>query len=81
MKGIQIIGGAAFVEHEGITVRILNGKCTLSPILLPSLEWDLRTEPPHTWDYLWEGDIRALGEDVFAEILRIVNEVKQHLEQ
>jgi hypothetical protein len=81
MKGIQIVGGATFVEHDGITVRLKNGKCELSPVMLPSLEWDLRTEPPHTWDYLLESDIRALGEDVFAEILRIVNEVKQHLEQ
>lgn len=77
MKGIQIIGGAAFVEHEGITVRILNGKCTLSPILLPSLEWDLRTEPPHTWDYLCESDIRALGDGIYDEIIRTVDEVKK----
>ena len=77
MKGIQIIGGAAYVEHEGITVRILNGKCTLSPILLPSLEWDLRTEPPHTWDYLCESDIRALGDEIYDEIIRTVDEVKK----
>ena len=79
MKGIQINGGAAFVELDGITVRIKNGKCELSPIMLPSLEWDLRTEPPHRWDYITEGDVRALGEGVYENILQIVNEVKAHL--
>ena len=77
MKGIVIQGGATFVEQDGVTVRILHGKCELSPVLLGSLEWELRTEPPDTWDYLTESDIRGLGEELFSEIERIVNEVKR----
>ena len=77
MKGIQIIGGAAFVECDGVTVRILNGKCEISPVLLPSLEWELRTEPPHTWDYLCESDIRAMGDAVYTQILNITEKVKK----
>ena len=70
MRGIQLAHGAIFVEKNGVTVRILNGKCELSPIMLPVLEWDLRTEPPDTWDYLTEGDVRGLGEDIYAEIIK-----------
>ena len=51
MKGIKLSHGAAFVEHEGVTVRDnSDGTCELSSRQLPSIEWDLRTEPPHTWD-------------------------------
>ena len=58
MKGIRLKHGVAFVEHEGITVRInADGNCDISPIMLPSLEWDLRTEPPDTWTYILESDI------------------------
>ena len=76
MKGIQINGGAAFVEHNGITVRIKNGKCELSPISFCTLEWDLRTEPPQKWDYLTVSDIKGLGSTVYDDILRMTDEVK-----
>ncbi len=75
MRGIQLTHGATFVERHGVTVRILKGKCELSPILFPSLEWDLRTEPPDTWCYMTEDDIRGLGEEIFSEIVRIAGEV------
>ena len=59
-----------FVEHEGVTVRIrANGECGLSPITFSSLEWDLRTEPPHTWDYVAHSD---LDEDTWRKIEQIV---------
>lgn len=77
MRGIAIQGGATFVEKDSVTVRISHGKCALSPILFGSLEWDLRTEPPDTWDYLTESDIKGLGEELFSEIERIVSEVKR----
>lgn len=75
MRGIRLTHGATFVEHHGVTVRISKGKCELSPVLFPSLEWDLRTEPPDTWEYLTDGDIRGLGEEIFSEIVRIADEV------
>ena len=64
MRGIKLERGATFVEHKGLTVRILrSGKIGVSPIMFAALEWDLRTEPPSTWEYLTEGDIRALIHD------------------
>ena len=77
MRGIRLTHGAIFVEKDGVTVKISRGKCSLSPILFDSLEWDLRTEPPHTWEYMTEGDIRGLGEEIFSEITNITNEVKR----
>ena len=77
MKGIQIHGGALFVEHEGVTVRVrANGQCEVSPVLYMVLEWDLRTEPPDRWDYVTESDIRAMDNDVYGQILAIVSKVR-----
>ena len=58
MRGIRLSHGVSFVEYDGVTVRVnADGTCDLSPIQLPALEWDLRTEPPETWNYLCDRDI------------------------
>ncbi len=76
MRGIRLSHGVTFVEYDGVTVRIsADGKCDLSPIMLPSLEWDLRTEPPETWDYISASDIDAFGEDTRCQIERIVEKI------
>jgi hypothetical protein len=69
MRGIRLAHGVTFVEHEGLTVRISkSGEVDVSPVAFMVLEWDLRTEPPERWEYLSEGDIRALGEEIVARI-------------
>ena len=78
MRGIKLKHGVTFVEVDGVTVRIKSdGACELSPIMLPSLEWDLRTEPPNSWDYVYDSDIKALGEDVLRQIGEIVANVRK----
>ena len=80
MKGIKLSHGVAFVEHEGVTVRVnSDGTCVLSSRQLPSVEWDLRTEPPHTWDYIYDKDVDLLGQDVRANIERIVADLHEVL--
>lgn len=80
MRGIRLSHGVAFVEYEGITVKLWpDGRCELSPILLDSLEWDLRTEPPDNWDYLAEGEILALENGGFEKIKERVAQVKDLL--
>lgn len=80
MRGIKLSHGVAFVECDGITVRInADGKCDLSPIQLPSLEWDLRTEPPSSWDYLTKYNIDAFDEDIRRQITQIVARVHDTL--
>ena len=77
MRGIKLERGATFVEHKGLTVRILrSGKIDVSPIMFAALEWDLRTEPPSTWEYLTEGDIRALGEETVAQIEALADKLR-----
>ena len=78
MKGIRLSHGAVFVTDGVHTVRLLpSGECGVSPVLYGSLEWELRCEPPHTWDYIseWEIDdlpdgggekIRAAFEKIYA---------------
>ena len=73
MRGIRLRHGVAFIECDGVTVRIsADGTCGLSPILLPSLEWDLRTEPPETWEYIGESYIDSFGEDTRRQFENIV---------
>ena len=70
MRGIRLSHGVSFIEHQDMTYRVLpSGVCEASPILLSVLEWDLRTEPPHTWDYLTDGDIRAMEGGIYEKIL------------
>ena len=69
--------GVTFVECDGVTVRInadgTCGTCGLSPIMFPALEWDLRTEPPATWEYIFESD---LGENTREQIRRTVEKYR-----
>ena len=81
MRGIRLNHGVSFVEIDGITIRIgKDGKCELSRILLPSLEWDLRTEPPETWDYIGESEIASLGENTLKQIEAIVAKFRNTIE-
>jgi hypothetical protein len=58
VTGIRLSHGVMFVEYDGVTVKVkADGSCGISPITLSSLEWDLRTEPPHTWDYITWSDV------------------------
>ena len=82
MRGIQIRGGALFIEHEGITVRVMpDGTCDLSPVLLMALEWELHTEPPQRWDYLTESQIKALDHGVYEQVLAVVKGMQVTLEE
>ena len=77
MRGIRLRHGVSFVECDGVTLRIkADGICELSPITLPALEWDLRTEPPDTWDYIFESD---LNESTREQIRRIVEKYRRIL--
>ena len=74
MQAIRLKHGVIFVKKDGVTVRInANGECEISPILFESLEWDLRTEPPSQWDYITEGDVMALGEETYNQLLDLIN--------
>ena len=69
MKGIRLSHGVVFVSDGLNTVRLLpDGECGASPITLPALEWDLRTEPPSSWDYLDENDIKNLPDNGYEKI-------------
>ena len=77
MRGIRLRHGVSFVECDGVTIRIkADGTCELSPITLSALEWDLRTEPPDTWDYIFESD---LNESTREQIRRIVEKYRRIL--
>ena len=82
MRGIRLRHGVAFVEYDGVTVRIkADGTCEHSPVMLDSLEWDLRCEPPETWDYIFESDLDSFGKDTRERIVRIVERVRNITEK
>lgn len=77
MKGIRLKHGVSFVECDGVTVRInKDGSCELASLLLPSLEWDLRCEPPESWDYIYDSDIDSLCENARQKIEETVRKFR-----
>jgi hypothetical protein len=77
MKGIRLSHGVIFATDGLITVRLSkDGECGASPIAYEVLEWDLRTEPPDTWDYIFESD---LNENTREQIRRIVEKYRRIL--
>ena len=69
MKGIQVKNGALFVTDGTYTVRLLpDGECGPSPVMYEVLAWDLRTEPPKTWEYLTLSDLQGLPDGGYAKI-------------
>ena len=82
MIGIKIKDGTLFVEHEGVTVRVSPaGECDVSPVLLMSVEWELRSEPLDRWEYLTESRIKALENRVYEKVLAVINRVHSVLEE
>ena len=80
MKGIKLSHGVIFVTDGTHTVRLLkDGKCGVSPILYESLEWDLRTEPPATYEYLTNGDIENLPDGGYEKIKKAFQEIYEVL--
>ena len=77
MKGIKIHGGALFVKRGLITLKLHKGKWEPSPIMMEVLEWDLRTEPPETWDYIYDEDIASFGADTLEKIKQIAAEFRR----
>ena len=81
MKGIKLSHGVIFVTDGLHTVRLLkDGKCGVSPILYENLEWDLRTEPPSTYEYLTNGDIKDLPDGGYEKIKKVFQEIYKVLE-
>ena len=80
MRGILLSHGVLFVECGLITVKVSkSGKCGVSPIMFGTLEWDLRTEPPNTWDYVSEAYIRSLDGGVYDKIMEVVTQTRKTL--
>ena len=82
MKGIRLSHGTVFVTDGLTTIRLLpSGECGASPIAYEVLEWDLRTEPPESWEYLTESDIRALADDGYSKICTALEKILRIIEK
>ena len=80
MKGIKLSHGVIFVTDGTHTVRLLkDGTCGVSPILCESLEWDLKTEPPTSYEYLTEGDIINLPNGGYEKIKKVFETIYEVL--
>ena len=72
MRGIKLKHGVVFMKRDLITIRYANGKWETSKIDLDVLEWDLRTESPDSYCEVDEADIKAMGDDVYNEMVALV---------
>ncbi len=80
MKGIRLSHGAIFVTDGLTTVRLLkSGECGVSPIEYEVLEWDLRTEPPDKWEYVFETELRALPDGGYDKICAVMEKIRNTL--
>ncbi len=62
MKAIRLKNGVIFVEWGGFSTYRYDGEVwDVSPVLYSVVEWDMRTEGPDAFEYLTEGEIRALA--------------------
>jgi hypothetical protein len=70
MNGIMLSHGVLFVQYEGVTIRVRNGECDISPIMYESLEWDLRTESGDKWWYVSEDEIKSMDSEIYEKIIK-----------
>lgn len=80
MRAIKLKHGTVFLEIDGITIRIsANGAVDVSPILFNALEWEMATTHPSQWEYLTEGEARALDGDAFEKARALANSINKSL--
>ena len=77
MRGIRLSHGVSFIEHEGLTVKVLpNGECSIAKMMLEVLEWDLRCEPPSSWEYIYESEIKAMEGGVYDKVIALAQKYR-----
>ncbi|MBR5251020.1 MAG: hypothetical protein IKV38_03280 [Clostridia bacterium] len=80
MKAIRLKHGVVFVKIDNFTFKVLpDGTCDFSPVTFEVLEWDLKTEPPSTWEYLTQGEICSLPNDAYQKMLEYLQKVNKAL--
>ena len=80
MRAIKLKHGTVFMEIDGVSIRVsTDGRVEISPILYDSLEWEMSTTPPSEWEYLTEGDARALDGDAFEKARALANSINKSL--
>lgn len=75
MRGIKLKHGVVFMKRDLITVRYADGKWEISKIDLDVLEWDLKTEPLDSYSEVYESDIKAMGDDVYNEMVALFDKI------
>ena len=79
MRGIKLKHGVVFMKKDLITIKFANGKWCVSNVSLDVLEWDLRTEPLDSYVDVGESDIKAMGDDVYNEMIALFDKIDKTL--
>ena len=80
MKAIRLKHGVVFVKIDNFTFKVLpDGTCEISSITYDSLEWDLKTEHPSTWEYLTQDEICSLPNDAYQKMLEKFQKINDTL--
>ena len=80
MRAIKLSHGTIFLDIDGISIRVTpDGEVGLSPTLYDSLEWEMAFTPPNRWEYLTEGDVRALEGGIYEKAAALARSVNERL--
>lgn len=75
MHGIELKSGAIFVSDGTFTLKYNNGKWEISKIDYAVLEWELGRDNPNGYEYIFESDIKNMGEEVYGEMVALFKKI------
>ena len=78
MRAVKLKHGVIFAERNGITLKFVPEKgWSVSPIMLDVLLWDLRGEGLDAYEYLFESDLRGLGDEAWQKMLQLFEKTEE----
>ena len=81
IKGIRLLRGGILFVTDGLHTFTYTEKRGWSFAKMPYfvLEHDLATEPPESWEYISEADVRSLPDGAYEEFLLLLEKANSTL--
>lgn len=80
MIGIRIKNGATFIKEGLFTFKVTrDGEVSVSDVMFEIVEHDMSHEPVDSWDYLTEGEIKAMDGGVYEKVIEMSEKINAML--
>ena len=80
MTGIRIKNGATFIKEGLFTFKVTGDtEVSVSDVMFEIVEHDMSHEPADSWDYLTEGDIKAMDGGVYEQVIEMSEKINAML--